>query len=101
MLPSHTQTGVVQEELGSYGYQPSPYDDEELELLDRYRPGGLHPIIIGDALGPNGRYQVVRKLGGSGQATVSGCAATSKRTDGTLSKFLLPMRLASLARSRC
>lgn len=43
------------------------------EDLDKYRPGGLHPIIIGDNLGDNGRYKVYRKLGAGGSATVWLC----------------------------
>lgn len=34
---------------------------EDTERPDRYRPGGYHPISIGDCLG--GRYEVVHKLG--------------------------------------
>lgn len=34
---------------------------EDIEKPDRYRPGGYHPISIGDCL--SGRYDVVHKLG--------------------------------------
>ena len=34
---------------------------EDVERLDYYRPGGYHPIMIGDCLGE--RYRVVHKLG--------------------------------------
>lgn len=34
---------------------------EDVEKLERYRPGGYHPIAIGDHL--HGRYDVVHKLG--------------------------------------
>lgn len=34
---------------------------EDVEKLERYRPGGYHPIAIGDHL--HGRYDIVHKLG--------------------------------------
>ncbi|KAH9988770.1 kinase-like domain-containing protein [Xylariaceae sp. FL0662B] len=34
---------------------------EDMEELERYCPGGYHPILIGDRL--NDRYQIVHKLG--------------------------------------
>ncbi|PNY27326.1 Protein kinase domain protein [Tolypocladium capitatum] len=34
---------------------------EEVERLEHYRPGGYHPIQIGDCL--HGRYRIVHKLG--------------------------------------
>ncbi|DAA74230.1 TPA_exp: Uncharacterized protein A8136_3728 [Trichophyton benhamiae CBS 112371] len=37
------------------------YIDDSVELLERYLPGGYHPISIGDLL--NNRYRVVHKLG--------------------------------------
>jgi serine/threonine-protein kinase SRPK3 len=54
----------------TYGYPPMPFDD--LEDIDQYRPGGLHPIVLGDILG-DGRYEVVNKLGSGGYATVWLC----------------------------
>ncbi|KAJ9150938.1 Kinase-like protein [Coniochaeta hoffmannii] len=53
-----------------YGFPPIPYDVEDLE---RYRPGGLHPIIVGDTLGEGEQYEVVHKLGHGGFATVWLC----------------------------
>ncbi|KAE8356759.1 kinase-like domain-containing protein [Aspergillus coremiiformis] len=38
------------------------------ESLEKYRPGGYHPIMIADML--HGRYQVVDKLGFGGYSTV-------------------------------
>lgn len=35
----------------------------KLEHLEDYDPGGHHPVQLGDALGENGRYIVVHKLG--------------------------------------
>ena len=43
--------------------------DIESESLERYRPGGYHPIHIGDRF-HSGRYRVVQKLGWGGYATV-------------------------------
>lgn len=33
------------------------------EWAEEYRPGGFHPVDIGDSLGKDGRYRVIRKLG--------------------------------------
>lgn len=41
---------------------------EDVEDIERYRPGGYHPLQIGDKLN-NGRYQVVDKLGYGGYST--------------------------------
>ncbi|BDD60244.1 hypothetical protein MAP00_005388 [Monascus purpureus] len=38
------------------------------ESLEKYKPGGYHPIMIGDTL--HGRYRVVDKLGFGGYSTV-------------------------------
>jgi serine/threonine-protein kinase SRPK3 len=61
----------------SYGYH-SEFYDYNIEDLDRYRPGGLHPIIIGDALGPNRRFTVFHKLGHGGYGTVWLCRDTER-----------------------
>lgn len=53
----------------TYGY---PIVDD-VEDLDRYQPGGFHPVVIGDALGEDGRFEVVHKLGHGGFATVWLC----------------------------
>ncbi|KAF2456258.1 protein kinase [Lineolata rhizophorae] len=42
-----------------YGVEYMPL--EGVERLERYRPGGYHPIVIGDHL--HGRYRIVHKLG--------------------------------------
>jgi len=42
---------------------------EYVEDLDRYRPGGYHPLKIGDDL-DDGRYRLVDKLGYGGYSTI-------------------------------
>lgn len=42
---------------------------EDEEDLEDYRPGGYHPINIGDEFS-NGRYMIVRKLGWGHFSTV-------------------------------
>ncbi|KAM5480164.1 hypothetical protein MaudMau93_007627 [Microsporum audouinii] len=41
---------------------------EDIERLERYQPGGYHPILIGDIL--KDRYQVVHKLGHGAFSTI-------------------------------
>ena len=43
--------------------------DIDAEPLQRYRPGGYHPIRLGDSL-KSGRYQILHKLGWGRYATV-------------------------------
>ncbi|KAK1764229.1 Serine/threonine-protein kinase [Phialemonium atrogriseum] len=52
------------------------YDDWEGEDIDRYFPGGLHPVALGDFLDADGRFKVVHKLGNGGFATVWLCRDT-------------------------
>jgi serine/threonine-protein kinase SRPK3 len=42
---------------------------EDVEDLDRYHPGGYHPLQIGDKL-DDGRYRLVDKLGHGGYSTI-------------------------------
>lgn len=42
--------------------------DTACEWSERYRPGGLHPVQLGDVLGQ--RYCVLRKLGNGSYSTV-------------------------------
>ena len=44
------------------------YPIEHVETLEEYRPGGFHPITIGDHL--CGRYRIVHKLGFGSFSTV-------------------------------
>ncbi|KAJ5432360.1 uncharacterized protein N7458_011516 [Penicillium daleae] len=39
------------------------------ELVEDYRPGGYHPVVLGGAF-KNGRYKVIRKLGEGSYSTV-------------------------------
>lgn len=41
---------------------------EGVERLERYRPGGYHPVLIDDVL--NDRYRVVHKLGHGSYSTI-------------------------------
>ncbi|KAF7559806.1 hypothetical protein G7046_g4352 [Stylonectria norvegica] len=42
---------------------------EDVELLEKYRIGGFHPVSLGDDL-KDGRYRIVHKLGHGGHSTV-------------------------------
>lgn len=48
---------------------PAYYCDIESESLERYRPGGYHPVNIDDTF-HSGRYRVIQKLGWGGYSTV-------------------------------
>lgn len=48
---------------------PAYYCEIESEPLERYRPGGYHPVEIGDTF-YSGRYRVLQKLGWGGYSTV-------------------------------
>lgn len=45
------------------------YCEIDAEPLRRYKPGGYHPIHLGDSL-ESGRYQILHKIGWGGYATV-------------------------------
>lgn len=44
-----------------YHYDGSEFQD--LEDFEQYRPGGHHPVIVGDLLGNDSRFEVWHKLG--------------------------------------
>ncbi|RDA89926.1 hypothetical protein CP533_3295 [Ophiocordyceps camponoti-saundersi (nom. inval.)] len=46
-----------------------PQDVGETEEVEKYEPGGFHPVHLGDRF-DDGRYRVVHKLGAGGYATV-------------------------------
>jgi non-specific serine/threonine protein kinase len=39
------------------------------EWVEAYRPGGYHPVLLGDVFN-NGQYKVIRKLGEGSSSTV-------------------------------
>ncbi|KAG4430751.1 hypothetical protein IFR05_013772 [Cadophora sp. M221] len=45
----------------------------DVEDREEYRPGGFHPVHMGDRLGTAGRFRVIHKLGSGGLATVWLC----------------------------
>jgi len=55
----------------------APEDDERrfktitspCEWEEDYRPGGYHPVLLGDIFN-NGQYKVIRKLGDGSYSTV-------------------------------
>lgn len=42
--------------------------DIDAEPLHRYKPGGYHPLALGEVLN-NGRYKIIHKLGWGGYST--------------------------------
>ncbi|KAF5383682.1 hypothetical protein D9615_003640 [Tricholomella constricta] len=48
-------------------FRPSRLDN--VEYVEGYRPGGFHPVAIGDVFA-QGRYRVVHKLGFGGSSTI-------------------------------
>lgn len=64
----HTDSSVSGSEC-----QPPVYAwNEDVESLEDYRPGGYHPVHIGDTLSA-GRYEVIHKLGHGSYSTVWLC----------------------------
>jgi serine/threonine-protein kinase SRPK3 len=55
------------EQLHERGWLP------KIEHREEYRPGGFHPVHIGDRFGTAGRFRVIHKLGRGGLATVWLC----------------------------
>ena len=50
-------------------FKPTYYAIDDVEQLERYRPGGNHPITLQESLN-NGRYRIVHKLGHGTFSTV-------------------------------
>src|ERR1700733_4099509 len=64
-IPSPTPpSGALKDkELGSISINPP------CEWVEDYRPGGYHPVLLGDVFN-NGQYKVIRKLGEGSSSTV-------------------------------
>ncbi|PWY64779.1 kinase-like protein [Aspergillus sclerotioniger CBS 115572] len=57
--------------ITSSTYDPSAFEYElieDVERLERYRPGGYHPVCVGDVL--HNRYRVIHKLGHGAFSTI-------------------------------
>ena len=50
-------------------YRPIYRHHEEMENLEKYCPGGLHPVHIRDKIA-DGKYEVIHKLGCGGWSTI-------------------------------
>jgi hypothetical protein len=50
--------------------------EKRLEDYNQYRPGGYHPVHLGDTLGHDARYRVLHKLGSGLSSTVWLCQNT-------------------------
>jgi hypothetical protein len=61
----------LQYRLMSATAHPKYYNSrlDDVEDLEKYRPGGYHPVSIGDIFS-RGRYEVLHKLGYGGSSTV-------------------------------
>jgi serine/threonine-protein kinase SRPK3 len=46
-----------------------PLQLDQMECVEEYRPGGFHPIVVGN-LFAHGRYRVIHKLGFGGSSTI-------------------------------
>ena len=55
--------------LSSLVCQPPSNSLHDQEKIARYRPGGFHPLSLGDTF-KEGRYRVAHKLGWGGFSTV-------------------------------
>lgn len=72
------RTVCLQQSLMLLSTQPEPLSRRDpliqyewidsLESLENYRPGGYHPVVIGDILGD--RYRIINKLGFGSYSTI-------------------------------
>ena len=68
----------------------------EPEKIEKYRPGGFHPVMIGDVFA-NGRYKVLHKLGQGASSTV--WLARDRRPESSGSDTLVALRVLSADKS--
>lgn len=54
------------------------YYFDDVEDREEYKPGGFHPVHLGDYLRKNNRFRVIHKLGNEGLATVWLCRDCEK-----------------------
>ncbi|KFY54919.1 hypothetical protein V497_07347 [Pseudogymnoascus sp. VKM F-4516 (FW-969)] len=66
ILPLHAIANVKMAEMSAYVRTETVMEEEK---ISRYRPGGFHPVALGNSF-KEGRYTVVHKLGYGGFSTV-------------------------------
>ncbi len=66
--PTPYSVGPPMGSPGPSSFEEVYYQEVGVEDLEEYRPGGYHPVVIGDVY--EGRYRVVHKLGFGGHSTV-------------------------------
>lgn len=66
--PRHGHFAAIRRQIASRGKSDYVCDLDE-EPIANYRPGGYHPVQVGDSLN-NGRYQILHKVGWGGFSTV-------------------------------
>ena len=69
---------------------------DSIEDVELYRPGGLHPVSIGDVFA-NSRYKVLHKLGYGGSSTV--WLVRDQRPRSSASDTLVALKILSAAQS--
>jgi len=69
---------------------------DSIEDTELYRPGGLHPVSIGDVFA-DGRYKVLHKLGYGGSSTV--WLARDQCPQSSASDTLVALKILSAAQS--
>lgn len=66
--PPFSSAAMLSDQKDANGHQAEYNWVDGAESLEKYRPGGYHPITIGDIL--NQRYRIVDKLGFGVYSTV-------------------------------
>lgn len=77
-LSSSTDATTTDSHAPSTLWKPTYNWHEAVEDIERYIPGGYHPVHLGDKLSA-GRYEVVHKLGFGSYSTVWLCKDVEKR----------------------